>query len=523
MKSFQKMISVSFLVIVLMLFGCSNNSNEEVVNDTTESTEAIAGGEIHFAVEANPPSLDPHMSGAGATTTIARHIFETLVTLNSNFEVAPMLAQSWEVSDDGKTYTFKLREGIKFHNGKEMVAEDVVASMTRWQERANKITLEGGVWEEIDDYTVSFTVPNPSLYVLSELAGAYQFAAIMPKDVIENATETGVEEYIGTGPFQFVEWSHDQYVHVNKFDEYVPLDEPADGLAGKREALVDDIYFHIVLDPSTRFAGVQTGEYDIGYGFEQDMYEQVESNPQMKAYNPYVGFTCIVFNKNEGHYFSDVKMRQAVNKALDVDQIAKASLVDNYRMNSSYMQEEQIQWFTEAGSEHYNNPNPEEAKALLEEAGYDGGPIKIMTTKDYSYMYNSAVVIQEQLQEIGMNVELEVYDWPTLLNLEADPNEWDLEVMGFGTTSTPLEQHYFRPDTNYGPIDDKIEALLEEIRAATSEEEAQQLWEELQAYSWEYLPIIKIADYTWLSASTDKVDGLTFFYGPILWNTSIQE
>lgn len=512
----ENIFFLTMLAIILALFGCSSETTQ-----TSYDTEGkVQVGELHFAVEASPPSLDPHMSGAGSTTTVARHIFETLVTLDSKFEVAPMLAESWEISEDGKGYNFKLREGVKFHNGKELTAEDVVVSMSRWQDKAKKITLEGGKWKEKDKYTVTFEIENPSLYVLSELAGPYQFAAIMPKEVVSAATETGVEDFVGTGPFQFVEWKQDQHIHVAKYEDYLPIDIPSDGLAGKKEALVDDIYFQIVLDPSTRFAGVQTGEYDVGYGFEQDMFEQVESNPNMKAYNPFVGYTNIVFNKNEAP-FNNIKMRQAVNAALDVSKIAKASLVDNYRLNSSYMQEEQANWFSEKGSEFYNNPNPAKAKALLKEAGYDREAIKLMTTRDYSYMYNSAVVIKEQLEAVGMKVELEVYDWPTVLSLESEPDKWDIEIMGFGTTTTPIEQHFFRPDNNYGPMDEKIEDLINRIKNATSDEVAKELWGELQNYSWEFLPIIKIADYTWLSASSDKVEGLSFFYGPILWNTKV--
>lgn len=515
----QKML-LAVLTLVLVLAGCSGETKQSPqTSQTTEGSEKTGGGELQYAMEASPPTLDPHMSGAGTTNSVARHIFESLVTVNSKFEVVPMLAKSWDISKDGQTIAFHLREGVTFHNGKEMVAEDVVASMKRWQEKANKISLNGAVWEAKDKYTAVLKLESPSLFVLSELAGAYQFAGIMPKEVINTATETGVKELIGTGPFKFVEWKQDQYIHLAKFAAYQSIDTPADGLAGKKEALIDDVYFQIVPDPSTRFAGLQTGEYDIGYGFEQDMYGQLKSNPNLKLYNPYVGYTSVIFNKAQG-VFRNVKMRQAVNEALDSSKIAKASLVNNYRMNSSYMQQEQADWYSEAGSEQYNTPDKEKAMQLMRESGYKGETIKLLTTRDYSYMYNSAVVIKEQLEKAGMKVELGIYDWPTAMSMEGDPNKWDLEVMGFGTTSSPLEQWVYK-STNYGPMDKKSEALLAGIRTATSKAGAKKLWDELQRHSWEFLPLIKIADYTWLSASTDKVEGLTFFYGPVLWNTKV--
>jgi peptide/nickel transport system substrate-binding protein len=514
-------IFIAMLTFVLVLFGCSGEANQ--TSDDGEGEET-GGGELQYAINTQPPSIDPHMSTATATRDVARHIFESLVTLNSKYEVVPMLAKSWEQSEDGKTYTFQLREGVKFHNGEEMTAEDVVASMSRWKERSAtaQTLLEGATFEAKDDYTVVLQVEKPSVFVLPALAGTLQFAGIMPKEVVEATTETGVKEYIGTAPFKFVEWKQDQHIHLAKFEDYQPLDTPADGLGGKKEALVDDLYIQIVTDPSTRLTGLQTGQYDVGYGYEQDMLEQLESDPGINVFSPMIGYTSIVLNKTKG-LFSDIKMRQAVNAALDVGKIAKASLVNNYRLNSSYMQEEQANWYSEAGSELYNSPDPEKAKRLLEEAGYNGETIRLITSRDYSYMYNSAAVIKEQLAKVGVNVELEVYDWPTVVSKRADPELWEIFITGLPTTSTPVEQLFFNSSWVDGPPDEKIEGLLQELRTSTSHEEAKKVWDELQGYSWEFLPIIKIADYTRLSASTEKVKGVTFFDGPVLWNTKVVE
>ena len=125
-----------------------------------------------------------------------------------------MLAESYEVSDDGMVYTFKLRQGVKFHNGEEMKADDVVASMNRWLELSAKAnTLIGGsVFEEVDDYTVKMTANQASSDIIMILASPIQFAAIYPKEVVESASEEGIKEYIGTGPYKLAEWKQDQYV-----------------------------------------------------------------------------------------------------------------------------------------------------------------------------------------------------------------------------------------------------------------------------------------------------------------------
>src|SRR5690625_3775433 len=152
-----------------------------------------------------------------------------------------MLAESYDMSDDGKTITFHLRQGIHFHNGEEMIADDVVASMERWQEMSSQaITyIEGTEYEAKDDYTVVAHIAEPTTVALYILADLTQFAAIMPKEIVEEAGADFVEEYIGTGPYEFNEWKQDQHIHLSKYEDYESRSEEADGLAGEKNAFVN--------------------------------------------------------------------------------------------------------------------------------------------------------------------------------------------------------------------------------------------------------------------------------------------
>src|SRR5699024_8998057 len=132
------------------------------------------------------------------------------------------------------------------------------------------------------------------------LGGTLQFPAIMPKEVVDAATDTGIEEFIGTAPFKFVEWKQDQYIHLEKYDGYQPVDLPADGLSGEKEALFDNIYIHMVPDPNTRLTGLQTDQYDIGFAFDYNMSDELETIPNVETLIPFVGQYGIVFNKFEG-------------------------------------------------------------------------------------------------------------------------------------------------------------------------------------------------------------------------------
>ena len=156
---------------------------------------------LKVALTAQPPTLDPPLTVSQAALDVAQNFFETLYTQDGNFNPTPMLAKSCEISDDRRTYTFRLREGVLFHNGEEMDADDVAASMNYWLEKSARARnlLGGSKFEAKDRYTVILTLQNPSGDVLSLMSAQANFPAIRPKDVIERATEKGVAEYVGTG------------------------------------------------------------------------------------------------------------------------------------------------------------------------------------------------------------------------------------------------------------------------------------------------------------------------------------
>lgn len=522
-----------FLLATLLLAAlaaCSSdeaNETEPTDENTNNSGEVAAGGELRVAMSAQPPTLDQPTSTAVAARDTSRLIFETLVTTDSKYQVVPMLAESFDVSDDSKDYVFHLREGVKFHNGKEMKADDVVASMERWVEKSSVTgtIFDGATFKAEDDYTVTLELATPSVLTLDTLASAKMAAAIMPKEVIEEA-ETEVQEYIGTGPFEFVEWKRDQYIHLAKYEDYQPVEGEADGLSGKKEALVDDIYFEMVPDASTRLAGLQTGQYDFAYSIPADNYDQLENTPNLKSVLDDYGELVMFYNEQEG-IASDFKIRQAVNTALDPEAIMIGTFTheDLFWFDSSYMTKTISNWASDAGSEHYRVNDPEKAKGMLDEIGYNGEELKIMTTRDYPHLYNAAVVIQEQLREAGFNAELAIFDWPTLMDKqENDPKAWDVLITGSSTVSTPTQLLYISSTFAGGIADTKTADLLAEIEGATSQEEAKALWDELQGYAWEeHLPVSIIGGYYGLFGATDKVEGITTFSGPIFWNTSVKK
>ena len=522
---FKTKYLMSFLIVFgLILAGCGSNETDttEPEEDDVDVTEEEEDSELKVAISAQPPTLDQHMSSSTATQDVAKLLYETLVTYNSDYEPVPMLAESFEESDDGKTYTFNLREGVMFHNGKEMVADDVVASMERWVELSG---LTGSIFDDAtfeaeDDYTFKIELASPSALTLDTIASPKQAPAIMPAEVIEGASAEGVDEYIGTGPYKFVEWKDDQNIHLTKYDDYSALEEEPDGLAGKKEALIKDIYFHIVPDATTQLTGLQTGEYDIAIELPSDLYDQIENSDNLEGYFHPLGEAMLFYNKVEGPA-SDFKMREAINAALDVDEIMQGVFVkeDLYWLDPSYMNKNITKWQSDAGEQFYNQKDPEKAKEILDEIGYDGEEIRILTTRDYSSMYDAAIIIQEQLNQVGLNVTLDVYDWPTYSDRLDDPESWELSFTVASMVATPTQLISLSPSYAGGVQSDEISDQLKAIENATDEAEAIELWEELQGFAWEsHLPVTVLGGQNIMDGVSDSVEGLEHFFGIVLWN-----
>lgn len=523
-KSFHLIL---FVFTLFLLAACSNNEPSNSSGNTSEKN-ANKEAQLNIAYPTNLQTLDPHLTTNTSTRDVSRQVFEQLLTLNENYEVVPSLAESYKVSEDGLTYTFQLREDVKFHNGDVMEADDVVASMEKWMETSTqgKANLNGAKFIEVDPLTVELHIDKPSLIIPHVLADTAPFPAIVPKESVEATDESGLTEYIGTGPFKLEEWKVDQYIHLTSYDEYSTREEESNGLGGKKEALVKDLYFHIVTDPSTRVAGVTTGQYDIAFEVPFDNAQQIEATEGVQAVFNDGGISTYVFN-NEAGPFSDVKLRQAFNTAIDAEDLLIATYSDEkfFSLDSSLALPNQVDWHSAAGAEYYNQADVEKAKKLVEESSYDGEELVILTTKDYPAQYNLAVVAQQVLESIGIQAKLDVYDWPTVQERRTDPNNFDVFAMTFAVRPTLHQNPFLDSKAEYPgwTNSEKIDQLLNQITEAKDFEEAKPLIDELQLEVWEYLPIIKVGNHQDLVAVSDKVSGYSNLIGPILWNISKNE
>lgn len=480
------------------------------------------GGEFNIAWNAQPPTLDPLVTTSTATRDISRNFFEPLITIDGDGEVQPVLAEDFEVSEDGLEVTFTLRQGVLFHDGSEMDAADVVASLEAWIERsgAGQTFFSEAEVHSPEDGVVTVVMPEAMYIAVELLADQSQLPVVMPAEVLEDAPAEGVEEYIGTGPYEMVEWRTDQYIQLERFEDYHSPEGETNGTAGERSPYFDTIYYHIVTDPSTRVSGLQSGEYDAANALPLDNVEMLERNDNVELVSGEQGFNGAIFNKREG-LMSDVTMRQAVLAAVDSEALQRSAFVSEefYNTNGALMPEDSA-WYSEVGQELFLNEDPAVAEDLLEEAGYEGETVRILTTREYDDHYNAAVPLQQQLEEVGMSVELIVTDWATVLQDRTDPEAYDIFITGFAPVTVPVTYVFLYPSWPGWTESDDIAAALNEISTAADEEEALQAAESLQQAFYDYLPLVKFGDKSTVTGMRTGLEGYEYVpqSGDIFYN-----
>lgn len=522
-------ITALAMCMTLALAGCGNsgdsgNSNSSKT-ETNDSGEKAGAGktELKIAIAANPPSLDPPSVNSNVVGGIGIHVYEPLFAMNGDYEPTPVLAESYEVSDDGMVYTIKLREGVKFHNGEEMTADDVVASMNRWLELSAKAnTLIGGsVFEKVDDYTVSMKANEASSDIIMVLASPIQFAAIYPKEVVDAASDEGISDFIGTGPYKVAEWKQDQFIELEKYEGYQPSEGESSGLAGEKKASMEKITYEVVTDTSTRIAGVKNGQYDIIEEVPLEQYEELSQEPGLEMNVNRGGTLNLFFNTTEG-IMANEDIRQAALAALNCDDILLASYGDPnlYELNAGWCDPTDAQWGTDAGKEYYNQQDTDKAKKLLKDAGYNNEPIILVTTPDYDEMYNATLVVQEQLKQAGFNAEVESYDFSTFMEHRADPKQFSMFITSNSYNMLPIQLSVL--DSGWAGLDrQEVTEGIAAIRSAESDEAAASAWEDLQTFLYEYGAATVLGHYTGVTTMNANVEGNDYLRFPIYWNVTV--
>jgi peptide/nickel transport system substrate-binding protein len=478
------------------------------------TAQARRGGTLRYAHYAEPPTLDIHSTTAAIVGDITRFVYEGLFTLNSRSEPRPQLLETWTVSPDRKTYTFTLRRGIQFHHGRELVADDVVASLTRWGRiavRGREVFAQLVSLTATDRYAVQMRLREPNTLVPDALAAPGQWAVIYPKEVVDEAGTGTIRRFIGTGPYRLAEHIPDRHIKLERFDGHRPRTEPADGLAGAHPARFDTILITPVPDPAVRIAGVQKGDYDFAHAIPPDEYTRLRQDPRAVTYvEPSSSWLVGQFNKRTG-IFTNQKLRHAVLAALDMDKIMSGAFGPRalWRLDAGLMPKEHYLW-TDAGREFYNQRNPQRARQLMAEAGYRGEPVKWLTSPERPTYYDATQIAKAQLDAVGFKVDLVVVDWATLLTRRNRPEVWDLFTTGMLAPITdPTALLVLLPNWP-GWYESRDMAGYLKLLARQSDTKVRlDLWRRAQARFWEDAATIKFGDFFVLHFHRRALKGIT--------------
>lgn len=515
-KTIQAMGGVA-LASALLLTGCSSGDQG-----------SGGGGDGRSGLEvvspAQPANLDPHLSTLHITSEVTRPIYESLLDVDEQWNIKPVLAESYERSDDGLVFTFHLRDGIKFQDGSDMDSQDVVVSMERWQRNSSlaESLFAGATWTAVDPLTVELKVSSPSfLHEVQLSSRMVQVPAILPSEIVEAAGDDPITEYVGTGPYEFVEWQSDQFIKIKKWEEYQPGEGETSGLVGDKTGAIDDITFNFVADPSTRTMGLQSGQYDIVTEVPYDSLDQIYNDPNLEVGSYLITPQQMIFSSREASPVKSVEFRQAVNAAVDRDPIMMAAVggdADLYELVHHQMAKSQENiWNTDVGKAEFNRADTGEAKELLAKAGYSGEPVTLIVTRDYTESYNSAVVFQEQLKAIGIPVELEAMEWGAYIERYLNDQEsWDLTVLPAVTQPEPSTTVGFNEDRPGYIPSERIETLLSTYRALPSLDEAASFYDDMQQYIEDVRPLVKLGDVANVYAATTDLD-VPVFDSTIQW------
>lgn len=486
--------------------------------------------------------LDPVITTAHVTRDHGYMVYDQLIAVDGDGNVQPQMA-TWNVSDDNLTYTFALRDGLIFHDGAKVTAEDAVASIKRWGERdgaAKFLMAATASLEAQDEKTLVWTLNEPFPLLLDILSKPSTLPAfIMPKRVADTPSDTQITETIGSGPFEFVasEFQPGVKVVYKRFDGYKPLDEAASGLAGGKVVNVDRVEFVTMPDTQTAVNALMTGEIDLIENTQVDLLPILESSPDVVAeVRDNLGVQVFARLNFKHPPFDNVDVRRAAMTALGQEQVM-ATMVGNpdYYWLCGAIFGCGAPLGDETGADSLKaGGDKEKAREMLQAAGYDNSPIVIMQPTDMGAMNSVPVVIASELREAGFNVDLQPMDWQTLVSRRANMNApseggWSIFASGLSAidANTPLV-HPVLPstgDTGFpGWVDDpELEALRSDFLKAGSLEQQQEIARKVQARVLDNVILIPLGNYPYVQTRSTKLTDMMPTSVPVFWNLKIAD
>ena len=496
---------MAFLLLASLLCaaltGCGGSSTEKTPEGgqtQTGSTDAVAN-EITVGIAQDlDDSLDPHLAVAAGTKEVMFNVFEGLMKPTSTGDLTPAVAESYTVSEDRLTYTFTLREGVKFHNGDEVTAEDVVYSISRCADTTDGTPLVEAFSviqsvEAVDARTVAITIAEPSNEFIS-----YMTTAILPADYDQQDTAP-----VGTGPFKFVSRAAQDNIVLERFDEYWGT-----------PAYLDKVTFKIMENADSLVMSLQSGAIDLCSHLTSTQVAQLGDDFYVAEGT--MNLVQALYLNNAEKPFDDVRVRQALCYAVDKQGIIDLAFDGYGSPIGSSMYPAFGKYFDESLTNYYTK-DVEKAKSLLADAGYPNGfEMTITVPSNYQPHIDTAQVLVEQLKEIGVTAKIELVEWGTWVSDVYAGRQFQSTVVGVDasnmTARALLERFtsdYAKNFINYNNAD--YDALFQQ--ALTTYDDAGQtaIYKAMEKNLTENAANVYIQDLADLVAVRQGLEGVTFY------------
>ena len=478
------------------------------------------GGNLVYANVSAVGTMDPHVANAIVDLESIHHVYEGLVAMGEDYRAAPMLASKVDISPDGRVFTFSLRKGVKFSNGKEMTAADVIASFERYKKVSPNAPALSDVASMVapDPYTFVITLNKPnSMFVEVLKTPTYSFS-IIPAE-LKDQPARGLD-IVATGPFQVAEWARDSHLVLKRNDGY-SVDESAkgpDGYAGRKTVWLDTVRYNAVPEANTRIAALQSGGADFIATIPGDLAKRLKGRTDISVMSviPFCQATFIQHAKNApstNHF-----VRQAVAALVDAEEMMEAA-GQVWDRNPSLMFKPSA-YFTEIGKPWYDQKSVDKAKALLKQGNYAGEKIVLETNNNYAYMRDSSQVLAEQMKRAGMNVELKMVDWTTNAgDMARGTGNWNVTITGL-CSGPLLGPQQWRLSLAYAqnPDDPVVTEGYAKMFATTDFGERKKIWDGMEKYFLEEGYLVKVADIADLRGTNSKYANIKPYYMQRFWD-----
>ena len=480
-------------------------------------------------------SLDPIVSTTVVTSVHAFMVYDMLLGQDASGKVQPQMA-SWQVSPDGKAFTFVLRDGLKWHDGTAVTAEDCIASIRRWaQADVMGQTVMGMVTaiRPVDAKTFVVMLNRPSDLLLEALSKpSSRQAVMMPRRLAETPPTQAVKENIGSGPFRFLasEFKPGVRAVYERFKDYVPRKEPASGSAGGKVVNVERVEWVTMPDNLTAVNALLSGEIDFLEFVPYDLLPMVEGRKgvQMGVLNKLGNWNMFRMNFLYPP-FNNAKVRQAAMYAVGQDEVLQA-LVGNpkYAKTCVAIFGCGTPYESSYGRDMIVKSQPDKARQLLKEAGYDGTPVVLLHPSDHPFGSPQPLVIAQQLKAAGFNVQVQTSDWQALTTRRGNQNPpaqggWNMFVTfsAVGDQSDPIRSLLIgaagRKSWFGWPDVPAIEDARLRFGLAATAAERRKIAEEVQRLVVDEGVLVPLGQFVFPSAWSSKVSGMPEFSRPVFW------